>query len=95
MGAAILLAAFVLNPYPSDRALSIFGKPIPSRCGFRMVTGIPCPSCGLTRSVTWSVRGDLGRAIAMHPLGPVFTLGILLQTVFAGLSLVVPRLRRF
>ena len=37
-------------------------------CGFRTITGIPCLSCGGTRSAWALVRLDLERAFVMNPL---------------------------
>ena len=39
-------------------------------CPFRAVTGIPCPTCHLTRSAMASLRGDLGLALHHHIFGP-------------------------
>ena len=44
----------------------------------------PDPSCGLTRTFAWMWRGDLGRAVAVYPLGPlvfVATVGLALYAV--------------
>jgi len=49
----------------------------------------PDPSCGLTRTFAWMWRGDLGRAVAVYPLGPlvfVATVALALYTVVALLS---------
>lgn len=49
-------------------------------CPFALVTGMACPGCGLTRAAAHLVRGDLGTALAYHPLviplaiGAVFAL---------------------
>ena len=37
-------------------------------CVFRRVTGVPCPSCGMTRSYLALFHGDLKTAFFMHPL---------------------------
>lgn len=42
--------------------------PAPTICPFALITGIPCPGCGLTRAVVALGHGDLGTAIAFHPL---------------------------
>lgn len=36
-------------------------------CPFRLVTGMPCPGCGMTRSVIALARGDLPGAWHFHP----------------------------
>ncbi|MDE9366874.1 DUF2752 domain-containing protein [Luteipulveratus sp. YIM 133132] len=43
----------------------------PTICPFRLLTGLPCPACGLTRSWAHAAHGDLSGAFALHPLGPV------------------------
>ncbi|MGI8593385.1 MAG: DUF2752 domain-containing protein [Solirubrobacteraceae bacterium] len=43
----------------------------PVLCPFRLVTGLPCPFCGMTRSLLALGQGDLGASVRLHPLGPV------------------------
>ena len=52
----------------------------PVLCPFHVVTGLPCPTCGATRSVFAFARGDVLGALRMNPL------------VGAGLVLAVPYL---
>jgi len=40
-------------------------------CPFYSLTHLPCPGCGLTRSVTHLGHLQLHEAIALHPFGPV------------------------
>jgi hypothetical protein len=37
-------------------------------CTFKMTTGIPCMTCGGTRTLALLARGDLAGALAMNPL---------------------------
>lgn len=37
-------------------------------CVFRLMTGIPCPGCGMTRAWLAALRFDFSAAIAYHPL---------------------------
>lgn len=37
-------------------------------CGFRMMTGLPCPSCGATRSLAALVGGDPIASFRFNPL---------------------------
>lgn len=46
----------------------------PVLCPFRLVTGLPCPFCGMTRSLLALGRGDVAASVALHPLGPVVAL---------------------
>ena len=68
--AALALLCAHLLPVPQDGNLA----GIPSICPFKNVTGIPCPGCGLTRSVVLFAHGDWSHSIAFHPLGPIIYL---------------------
>lgn len=43
----------------------------PIVCVFRLTAGLPCPGCGLTRSVGHLLHGGLARSVALHPFGPI------------------------
>src|SRR4051812_15920738 len=38
-------------------------------CLFKNITGMPCPSCGITRSVMLLFQGKIFQAILINPLG--------------------------
>ena len=38
-------------------------------CWFQAISGIPCPGCGLTRSVTSLTHGHFESAVQHHPFG--------------------------
>lgn len=38
------------------------------RCPFYLITGIPCPSCGMTRAVAAALHLDFKKAFEYHPL---------------------------
>jgi hypothetical protein len=40
-------------------------------CVFRSATGVPCLGCGLTRSLSCTLRGEVVAAWSYHPFGPV------------------------
>lgn len=42
-----------------------------SLCPFKMVTGFPCPGCGITKSIIFFYQGDLLKSMEYHILGPV------------------------
>ncbi|MDD2955721.1 MAG: DUF2752 domain-containing protein [Oscillospiraceae bacterium] len=46
----------------------IFFSVFPTGCLFKRLTGVPCPSCGMTRAWFAVLRLDLAGAFALHPL---------------------------
>jgi hypothetical protein len=40
-------------------------------CVMAFVFSVPCPGCGMTRATLALLRGDFGRALAIHPLALV------------------------
>lgn len=57
------------------------------RCPLRQLTGIPCPTCYLTRSVLAALQGDLAQAIHWHAFGPLLvalTVGLGFWVGFGG-----------
>ena len=86
VAALFLVVGFVL---PSDGAGVII-------CMFKRIFSLPCPGCGLTRSVSSILHGDLLKSWGYHPLG-FFFVGILVLLVF-NLAMphgVVTMVRRF
>ncbi|HPT78617.1 MAG TPA: DUF2752 domain-containing protein [Candidatus Atribacteria bacterium] len=56
---------------------ALMSKYISIPCIFRELTSIPCPTCGLTRSVRALVTGSLRLSLYYHPLTMLFA-GLLL-----------------
>ncbi|MCC6176859.1 MAG: DUF2752 domain-containing protein [Chloroflexi bacterium] len=56
----------------------------PSFCPFKVMTGLPCPGCGLTRSVVFLLHGDLTASLYFHPLGIVTVAAFLFLLVADG-----------
>ena len=54
----------------------------------RALTGIPCPTCFLTRAISAALTGDLHDAVHWHLFGPV------MAAVLVGWSVVSIRQRR-
>ena len=42
-----------------------------SLCPIKMLTGFPCPSCGITKSIVSFYKGNLIESFAYHILGPI------------------------
>jgi len=42
-----------------------------SLCPFKMLTGFPCPGCGITKSLVYFYEGDILKSLYYHILGPL------------------------
>ncbi|WP_083273905.1 DUF2752 domain-containing protein [Flavobacterium gilvum] len=38
-------------------------------CIFKRVTGLPCPSCGTTRAVSYLFTGEIVKSVFLNPFG--------------------------
>ena len=75
-------------------ALATPGIQLP-RCAFKTITGLPCPTCGLTRTVIALSRGDVDRAVFMNPLAAIGCVVGVVYLLYAAavLALRLPRFR--
>ena len=55
-------------------------------CAFAFLTGHPCPTCGMTTSFAWFVRGRLDRSWGANPAGILLapTCVVLIPWLVAG-----------
>lgn len=68
IGATItLMIPFFLILFNQDKHL----ETDQSLCPFKMLTGMPCPGCGITKSMVYFYEGNLLKSISYHILGPV------------------------
>ncbi len=66
---AVLGASYLLAPWVGHG---------PVLCPFRLVTGLPCPGCGLTRAFAALAHGHLLQALSFNAFGvPLFLLTVL------------------
>jgi hypothetical protein len=64
-------------------------------CPLRALTGVPCPTCYLTRATAASLVGRLDDAVALHAFGPVLAAGLVLWSIQAlRTGRLVPRMLR-
>ena len=66
-----------LNPYDSEgrarRSETHLQLGLPP-CAFRSLTGIPCPSCGMTTSFALLMHGDLKNSLRANAVGTLLAL---------------------
>lgn len=78
----VFLASVVFKPGAAGPSGDYF-----TVCGFKNMTGLPCPGCGLTHSFCALGKGDLPSAFAFNALGPLLFLGLALIWARAALVL--------
>ncbi|HZM85965.1 MAG TPA: DUF2752 domain-containing protein [Blastocatellia bacterium] len=69
-------------------------------CGFKNLTGLPCPGCGLTHSFCALGKGEITAAFSFNLLGPPLFFALVLLWIRSGCVLlnkdkIVYRLDRF
>jgi len=62
----------------------------PVVCPFRLLTGLPCPGCGLTRAWVYLAHGQWGDSFVANPFGIVLVALVLALVV----AVVTARVRR-
>ncbi len=87
----ILSFCHYMSIFPTENIISITSFVV---CPFRLITGIPCPGCGMTRSFFAIIQGNFLDAAYLNPFSffLIFLLGISLfpdsYTVKTGLRTV-------
>ena len=77
----VLLASVFYSPSQVDANGNYF-----TICGFKALTGLPCPGCGLTHSFCALGKADLREAFAFNAIGPplyVVSILVWLRFLFA------------
>ena len=76
-----LLLAVWLKPSPDGLATHTELGLQP--CRWLQVTGFPCPSCGMTTSWAWFVRGNIAASLYVQPMGTALAV-IAIACVWVG-----------
>src|SRR5438105_2664173 len=58
------------------------GSSLPTPCLFKEITGLPCPSCGITRALLLLAHGNLSASLFLNPLGLLLALGMIALPVW-------------
>jgi hypothetical protein len=79
-GAALLasLAAARGLAEATPAAVRVAGRGLPVICPSRLLFGVKCPGCGMTRGVLLTLGGDLRVALAVNPAGSVLVAALIL-----------------
>lgn len=88
----ILAGALILTPAdPATHFMQLGRVPIPQICIFRNLTGLPCPGCGLSRSIVEAMHGDVVMSLTYHRLGLLTLVYIFLQFIYRLGLIVIPK----
>lgn len=86
---AIFAVAAHLNPNGLSQGVhEQLGLP---PCGFVVMAGLPCPTCGMTTSFAHTIRGHVGQAVHAQFAGFVLAAFTLAAGVFAAYAIVSGR----
>jgi hypothetical protein len=62
-----------------------------SLCPLKMLTGFPCPGCGITKSLVYFYEGDLWRSLTFHIFGPFVILFSLATVIVLSTELITKK----
>ena len=65
-----------------------------SLCPLKMLSGFPCPGCGITKSLVYFYEGDLYKSLYYHILGP-FVIAFCVVTILVLSTELVTRKEYF
>lgn len=90
LACAIVASALVFRVPKNDRVelAGWEGVPMPSMCLSKSLFGVECPGCGLTRSLLCFFHGDFANSLALHRMGWVMAVAVLLQFPYRITALV-------
>jgi hypothetical protein len=84
----VAVCALLLRPF------WLAAAPLMPACPFRLLTGVPCPTCGTTRAAQALLHGRILDSLAANPLmalaGVVFVLGGLTAPLWIAAGGAVP-----
>jgi Protein of unknown function (DUF2752) len=74
---ALLAVGALVNPQ----------RPLPiDLCLLKRLTGLDCPTCGLTRAVCSLLQGDWAASLSFHPAGILVVVSLAAWTVWSALE---------
>ena len=86
----LLAGAYALAGLAVARFVPAAVRALPG-CPFLALTGLPCPTCGVSRAALALARGDLPEAFARHPCATLAAVLILAAVPWAAVHVCAPR----
>jgi len=95
LATALLLLASLAGVRLAMRAdaghVWLLGRLFGSACAFREHFGVPCPNCGMSRSIVLTMHGNMVEAMSLNPAGPLLVLGVLAAALLLGIAAIRSR----
>ena len=90
LACTLVASAFIFRVPSQDRVelVGLAGLPMPSLCMSKSLWGIECPGCGLTRSLLCFFHGDFTGSLALHRIGWIMAVAVILQFPYRIAALV-------
>jgi hypothetical protein len=82
-----LSLVLTLGDGPGQVVVPLINRPLPPLCQMKMLTGLDCPGCGLTRSFIAIAHGQWREAFHFNPAGPLWFAFLALQIPYQALQL--------
>jgi Protein of unknown function (DUF2752) len=87
--AAVLITAACLRPYDADGSANRMGTHMQlglEPCNMVLMTGKPCPACGMTTSFALLVHGDVANSLRANWVGTLFCASLFVLAPWAAVS---------
>jgi Protein of unknown function (DUF2752) len=62
-----------------------------SFCPFKMLTGFPCPGCGITKSLVYFYQGDMYKSLSYHIFGPLVIAFAIITIIVLSVELITKK----
>src|SRR4051794_26869823 len=72
LGVVVLSMVLSLGDEPGQVLVPLLNRPLPPLCQLKMLTGLDCPGCGLTRSFIAMGHAQWRDALRFNPAGPLW-----------------------
>jgi Protein of unknown function (DUF2752) len=92
---AVIVIAALLRPYTDDgnaRTMATHTQLGLEPCSMVVITGKPCPACGMTTSFSLLMHGDVGNSLKANWVGTLFCASIIVLTPWLVASAIRGRL---
>ncbi len=89
MGIAVALALLVIPFFIGYYSIDL--ENAQSLCPVKMASGVPCPGCGITKSIYFFYTGDIYKSIGYHIFGVPFVIFSILAILLLFVEIISGR----